>query len=74
MDCCPVIKGNNLRKLITKTLLKPFKEDIISTTMPTQCASGDPAGGSQLVYGVQLLMESNPNFCIVRLVLEVEKS
>jgi len=32
-----------------------------------QYASGDPAGGSQLIFGIQLLLEANKNFCLMSL-------
>mmetsp|Transcript_22035 Transcript_22035/g.30977 ORF Transcript_22035/g.30977 Transcript_22035/m.30977 type:complete len:177 (-) Transcript_22035:1403-1933(-) len=63
MDCHPVMKGNNFKKLLTKVLLKPFKQDIIEITKHNQFGSGDPAGGSQLVFGTQLLLEANKQFC-----------
>ena len=55
MDCRPVAKGNTFRKVFTATLLEPFKQSIIDVTAPTQFGSGEKAGGSQLVFAVQLM-------------------
>ena len=59
MDCRPVAKGNTLRKIVTSARLKPFKMSIISATKPTQFGSGEKAGGGQLVFGSQTMLEAN---------------
>ena len=67
MDCRPVAKGNTFRKVFTATLLEPFKQAIIDVTAPTQFGSGEKAGGSQLVFAAQLMLEANPSFVAISL-------
>ena len=70
MDCRPVVKGNSLLKAVTSALLAILKAAIINTTKPTQFGSRQKAGGSQLVFGVQLILESNPLFVAASLDIE----
>ena len=67
MDCRPVAKGNTFRKVLTATLMHPFKQAIIDVTAPTQYGSGEKAGGSQLVFAAQLMLEANPEFACLSL-------
>ena len=67
MDCMPMSKGNSLRKAVTKALLALFEQVIVTVTKPTQYGIGEKAGGSQLVFDTQLLVEINPHFAIIRL-------
>ena len=70
MDCRPVAKGNALRKVVTTALMTPFKKAIIAATTPTQFGSGEKAGGSQLVFAAQPMLEANPSFVIIGLDVE----
>jgi len=55
------------RKVVTTALMEPFKAALIEATHPTQFGSGEKAGGSQLIFGVKTLMESNPGFVCIGL-------
>jgi len=47
-------------------LLQPVKISVIQVAIkPIQNASGDPAGGSQLIYAVQLLLEAYSEFVLI---------
>ena len=70
MDCHPVPNGNSLRKGIISVLLSPFKVAIIDAAKITQFRSKQKPGGSQLVFGVQLMLESNSSFVCVSLDIE----
>lgn len=66
-DCHHMAKGNTTRKVITSTLLAPFKQSIIDVTTPTQLGSREKPGGSQLIFATQLMLEANLDFLIISL-------
>ena len=47
--------------------MSPCKHVIIAFTKPTQHDAGEKAGGSQLIFGTQLLLEANPHSVIIEL-------
>ena len=69
MDCRPVAMGNTstLRKVTTKTLLKPYSDEFIEATKPTQYGCGEVAGGSQMAFKLQLQQEARPDHVIIAL-------
>ena len=42
-----------------------YKASVISTAKPTKLGGGERAGGSQLVFGAQMPLESNPSFVAI---------
>ena len=67
MDCRPVAKGYSLPKAVTKVWFLPFKKEIIAKTSPTQYRCGKSAGGSKMIFAIQLLLEAHPDHVIVAL-------
>ena len=67
MDCRPVVMGHSLRNAVTKALLQPFLQDIIAETKPTQFGCGEKAGGSQMIFLIQLILEACPEFVCLAL-------
>jgi len=67
MNCQSVTKGNAFRKTATKALLMPFKQPLNNVTKPKKLGVGKKAGGSQLIFGVQLIVEATPHFVVITL-------
>jgi len=59
MDCCPVCKGQSLRKVIAKALYSPFMEKIREKCESCLFGIGTKSRGSQLAMAITLLLKSN---------------
>ena len=72
MDYRPVAKGNSLWKVSTTALMALFWQACADLTFPTQLGNSKKAGSSQLVFGIQMLLEANPGH--VDLALDIENA
>jgi len=67
MDCRPICKGEEMKKVITKALYKPLMNKIKAGCEPSQFSVGTSGGGSQLIMAITLLLEANPDWVIIAL-------
>ena len=70
MDCRPICKGESLRKLITRALYVPFMPKIRAYCDPCQFGVGTKGGGAQLTMAIMLLLEANPDWVLIALVIK----
>jgi len=67
MDCRPICKGEAIKKVITKTLYKPYMNKTKAGCEPSHFAVETNGGGSQLIMSITLLLEANPDWVIIAL-------
>ncbi|MGH3053723.1 MAG: hypothetical protein ACRDL7_01935, partial [Gaiellaceae bacterium] len=65
-DYRPVGIGYTLRRVASKALIAMHAAELASACRPTQFACGRPAGGTELVFAIQALLDARPDFVAVK--------
>lgn len=70
MDCQTVCKGDSLRKVSTKALYAPFMDKIHAKCDLQQFGVGRKEGGEPITMAIHLLIEANPDWVLLALVIK----